>query len=68
MNALQVAVFLTLALVIGAWTGWRLSHCYRRNPIPRVRFDEMVWMPVVLEQLLVIGCFVLVVLLRVMAV
>ncbi len=58
MNALQLAVFLTLALAIGAWTGWRLAHCYRRNPFPRVRFDEWVWMPVVAEQLLLVACFV----------
>lgn len=61
MNVLQLAVFLTLALVIGAWTGWRLSHCYRRNPFPRVRFDEVVWMPVVLEQLLLVACFMAIV-------
>lgn len=68
MNALQVAVFLPLALVIGAWTGWRLSHCYRRNPFPRVRFDEVVWMPVVLEQLLLVACFMAVVTIVVMPV
>ncbi len=61
MNALQLAVFLALALIIGAWTGWRLCHCYRRNPFPRVRFDGLVWAPVVLEQVLLVACFLAVV-------